>query len=120
MRTRNAVAAPTIVLLCAFAAFARPSLSQEPGTPTNVDATEAGAATKTVEGWVKDFEAGKRLSVTTRNGGEDTFRLDDVNVSLWFKTHPRVGEAVTVVESTDANGRETLTIAAEKPREARR
>ena len=92
MRIRKAVSALSIALLLGAMTPAR---SQEQDAKKNLDSSASSAMQKRViVGVVKDYEAGKSLTVTTRDKDVEMFKLDDTNINLQLNTSLIVGQAV--------------------------
>lgn len=66
---------------------------------------------KTVTGTVKEYDAGKKIVVTGPKNKDYSFDLDDKDMAATVDPAVAVGNKVTVKEHTDADGKETMTVA---------
>ena len=66
---------------------------------------------KSVTGTVKEYDAGKKIVVTAPKNKDYSFDLDDKDTSANVDPSVAVGNKVTVKEHTDADGKETVTVA---------
>ena len=66
--------------------------------------------THTASGTVKDFDAGKKITVTTANNKDRSWSLDDKDVTYDVDASVAAGSKVKVVEKTDADGKKSVSI----------
>jgi hypothetical protein len=81
-------------------------------TKTTTANRSAKTSTDTVVGKVESYEAGKSIKVTAPGAIVHTksFDLESKDATFTVASNVKVGEWVSVVEKTDANGHKTVTI----------
>ncbi len=98
------------------------SLARQADTPP-ATSTESTSTTKTKDasgttkmkthmatGTVKDFDSGKKITVTTANKKDRSFDLDDKDTTYDVDSSVAVGQKVRVSEKTDGSGHKTVTV----------
>jgi hypothetical protein len=114
------------ILTCAFASvFALASFAAQDKAAASKQSKEVQQETKTtttnktaktstdaVAGKVESYEAGKSIKVTVPGKIVSTksFDLDSKDATVNISPNIKVGEWVSVVEKTDANGHKTVTV----------
>jgi ribosome-associated translation inhibitor RaiA len=113
----------SVVSLVAGVGLANPpdssSTSASPGTSTETKSTTKTKSpsgtmktkSHTATGTVKDFEAGKKITVTTAKNKDRSWNLDDKETTYDVDATVAVGQKVVVSEKTDASGHKTVTVA---------
>ena len=89
-----------------------PTTSSE-STSTTKTKSSAGtmkSKTHTATGTVKDFESGKKITVTTANKKNRSWDLDDKDTTYDVDSSVAVGQKVKVSEMTDDSGHKTVTV----------
>jgi hypothetical protein len=71
--------------------------------------SETKAQSRTIRGTVKEYEAGKKLTILTADKMVEVFRLDDGTVTATIDPSVSVGTQVKVVETVNDSGR-SLTV----------
>ncbi len=99
-------------VLCAAALTGAPVLAR-PLSPGGGDGVKSMAGDETgarvVTGTVKKLEAGKWLDVRTKDNRDETFQLDDKDLTVKMDPGVKVGSKVRVSERVDS-GHRTLTV----------
>lgn len=107
---RPVIAILSTALLLGASAFAQQPPSQPYGDSKKVSAADSTGQMKTAEGTVKEFEAGKRLVITTIDNKTMTFKLDQKDATLNIDPSVAVGANVKVTEQKSADGTKSLTV----------
>lgn len=111
MKRKFFVSALSVLFLGGSAAFAQVDKPMEKTDVKKVTTADGTMKSKdyTVEGTVKEYEAGKKITVLV---GKKTrsFTLDSKSVNTQVDPSVAVGTKVKIVESKDANGIKTLTV----------
>lgn len=90
--------------------FAQQQPSKSYGDPKKVTASDSTGQMKTTEGVVKEFEAGKKLVLTTIDNKTMTFKLDQKNTTANVDPAVAVGANVKVTEQKSGDGTKSLTV----------
>jgi len=102
-----------IGVLSAALLFGAPVFAQESSKPygdeKKIATADPTGQMKTVEGTVKEFEAGKKLVVTTADNRTMTFRLDQKGMALNLDPSVAVGSQVKVTEQKSGDTK-SLTV----------
>ena len=107
----------SVFALASFAAQDKATASKQSkevqqDTKTMTANKTAKTSTDTVVGKVESYEAGKSIKVTVPGKIVSTksFDLDSKDATVNVAPNLKVGEWVSVVEKTDANGHKTVTV----------
>ena len=106
---RRVIGVLSAALLFGAPVFAQQEPSKPYGDEKKISTADPTGQIKTVEGTVKEFEAGKKLVVTTADNRTMTFRLDQKGMALNLDPSVAVGSQVKVTEQKSGDTK-SLTV----------
>jgi hypothetical protein len=112
---RGVIAVLSAGLLLGAPVFAQQDTSKPNGDEKKISTADPTGQMKTVEGTVKEFEAGKRLVLTTIDNKTMTYKLDQKGTTLNIDPSIAVGSHVKVMEQKSGDTKSLTVEPVSKP-----